>query len=317
MNNLVTPFLKWIGGKQRMISILQDYLPADIAKEGKITTYIEPFLGAGSLFFHIRQHYPNLNCVISDKNEKLMNVYKVLRENVNDLIEILYNLQELYNKASLDERKKYYYEVRNDFNNMEYSISKSQVDNLIQAARFIFLNKTSFNGIYRENKLGEFNTPIGDFKKQKHILFSDRDLLMASKLLQDVEILHGDYTVVDDYINDKTFIYLDPPYRPILQKSNFKEYTKHGQADSFQVGLAKYVKNLDSLGVYVMTSNSDPTEKDPDDNFFQRHYGFCEINEVKATRTVSADKSKRGKISELIITNYNDYLKNYKHKNDK
>lgn len=289
------PFVKWAGGKTQLIDKIDQSIPSRL-KNSKFT-YIEPFVGGGAVLFHILNNYPNLEkVVINDINTDLINTYKTIRDNVNELIKVLQKWEtEYHNLLGNDEAKKeYYYEKRNLFNSR-----KSNKIN--QSALFILLNKTCFNGLFRVNSKNEFNVPIGGYKKP--MICDTENLLAVNLLLQKVVILNGDFEETLKEAQENSFFYFDPPYKPLSETSSFNSYAKDEFNDDEQVRLAKFCEKLDNLGHHWILSNSDVKGKNPNDNFFDDLYKDFQINRVLAKRCINANPEKRGELTELLITN--------------
>lgn len=292
------PFLKWAGGKTQLIYEIEKSLPKDeISKE---FTYVEPFVGSGAVLFWMLNNYPQINkAVINDINEDLINTYRSIASKPNELISILWDLQNDFH--SLEEypekKKEYYYERREQYNTRN-------TDKTTQAALFIFLNRTCFNGLYRVNRKNQYNVPIGSYKMPT--ICDSNNILAVSGLLQKVEILCGDYQETLNHATENTFFYFDPPYKPLSETSSFNSYAKDEFNDDEQIRLRNFCAKLDNLGHKWMVSNSDVKGKDPNDNFFDDIYSDFLISRVKAKRSINANPSKRGGLNELLITNY-DY----------
>ena len=236
---------------------------------------------------------------ISDKNLELINTYKSIRDNVDILIKSLKEMEEQYIPLNNEDRKIYYYEKREEYNSLKIN---SEMNNIEKAILFIFLNKTCFNGLYRVNKKGKFNVPMGAYKKPK--ICDEENLKNVSLTLRNVKIVYADYRESEKFIDDKTFVYIDPPYRPLNITSSFTSYTENDFNDKEQIELAEYINVLNKKGAKIVISNSDPKNNDIDDNFFDKLYKNYNINRVKATRMLNSNASLRGAINELLITNY-------------
>lgn len=300
INVYAKPFLKWAGGKGQLLSQLDDHLPSQL--DGRPFTYIEPFVGGGAMLFHMLQTHPEIHgAVINDINPHLSLAYNVVKERPGELVDSLMAIEKEYNSLKDEEAKKFFYlEIRNVFNS-------EKLGDVDRTKLLIFLNRTCFNGLYRENAKGEFNVPFGRYL---HPTICNADTIFAdSELLNnaDVTVLCGDFTNIRDYIDDDgmNFVYFDPPYRPLSATSSFNSYVKEAFDDSEQVRLRDFAKSLGyTLGMYWMMSNADCSAKNPEDTFFEDIYnGFC-FNRVYASRAINANPSKRGKLSELLITNY-------------
>ena len=291
------PFLKWAGGKGQLLNKFDEMYPQELI-DGQIETYIEPFIGGGAVFFDILQRYKVKRAVIIDLNKELINCYRCIKADVNELIKSLTKLETEFLNTDENERKNYFLKVRNDYNtihlNGKYDFEK--------ASNFIFLNRTCFNGLYRVNSKGEFNVPFGKYKNP--LICDKENLLLISELLQNVEIRFGDYSICKEYITDNTFVYFDPPYRPLLENKSFVNYDKNGFDDDNQKELAEFVKRLSSKGVKIMLSNSDPKNTNPEDNFFDNLYEGFEIDRIYARRMINCQANKRGDITEIVVRNY-------------
>lgn len=295
-NNPGKPFVKWAGGKTQLIAEIKENLPEGIYNQP--FTYIEPFVGSGAILFWMLEEFPNMEkAIINDINKDLTNCYISVKENVEDLIDILYKWQLEYNKIYNNEdlKKIYYYEKRTLFN----SRNSSQIT---QSALFIFLNKTCFNGLYRVNKSNGFNVPIGSSTSFPAICRED-SLRSASKALQKVVILNSDYSETFNHVSENTFFYFDPPYKPLSKTSSFNTYSKDEFNDEEQIRLKQFCDMLNQQGHQWILSNSDVKGKDLNDNFFDDLYNNFEIKRVYARRSINSNSEKRGKLTELLIKN--------------
>ena len=291
------PFIKWVGGKGQLLSEINKLYPVELGKN--INKYAEIFLGGGAVLFDILSKYKLDEVYISDKNLELINTYKSIRDNVDILIKSLKGMEEQYIPLDNKNRKDYYYKKREEYNSLKIN---SEVNNIEKAILFIFLNKTCFNGLYRVNKKGKFNVPMGAYKKPK--ICDEENLKNVSLTLRNVKIVYADYKESEKFIDDKTFVYIDPPYRPLNITSSFTSYTENDFNDKEQIELAEYINVLNKKGAKIVISNSDPKNNDIDDNFFDKLYKNYNINRVKATRMLNSNASLRGAINELLITNY-------------
>lgn len=291
------PFIKWAGGKSQLLHEIRKYYPFD----EKINKYCEPFVGAGAVLFDVLNNFDLKEVYISDINKEAINAYKVIRDDVYGLIELLEEYQNEYKDLTHEERKVIYYRNRDEFNRLK--VLKDS-DRLKRAALFNFLNKTGFNGLYRENLSGGFNVPIGSYKNPK-ILDKD-NLLNVNRKLQNVEIICGDFKKSADFIDKNTFVYFDPPYRPIKPTSNFTSYSKDSFNDEDQIELAEFFKKMDSKSAHLLLSNSDPKNYNSEDDFFDDLYKGFNINRVVAKRFINSDKNNRGFVYELLINNYKE-----------
>lgn len=292
------PFLKWAGGKTQLISEIETRLPGEL-KTGQINAYIEPFVGGGAVFFYIAQRYKSIKqFYLFDINQDLVNCYNVIKEDVESLIKKLKRMQDKFIRLEEPERKEYFLDVRKKFNAVKHYDCGIQT-----IAKLIFLNKTCFNGLYRVNKKGEFNVPFGRYKNPK--ICNAENLRASSNILQKAKIICGDFENCFKYIGQKTFIYFDPPYRPISNTSSFTSYCKERFAQEEQLRLARFCEEkVDARGAKFLLSNSDPKNENPKDHFFEEHYKQFHIDRVKASRMINCKASGRGQINELLITNY-------------
>ena len=291
------PFLKWAGGKGQLLSQLSENLPDRINKEP--FTYIEPFVGGGAMLFYMLQHFGNIRkAVINDVNEDLMLTYRAVKENVEMLISRLDMLERDYLTITDQEgRSQLFYEIRERYN-------QHIGDHIERASQLIFLNKTCFNGLYRVNRKGLFNVPFGRYANpticNAEVLRADSHLLQSIQ----VEICQGDYTQTLQHVDGLTFVYLDPPYRPLNATSSFTSYAKGDFNDDDQRALASFCHCLSEKGCFWMESNADCSAKNPEDTFFEKLYADYRIERVYASRFINANPEKRGKLTELLIMNY-------------
>lgn len=298
------PFLKWAGGKTQLLDELTKRLPEHIFKTMTIERYIEPFVGGGAMFFFLKSKYIIKQSFLFDINRELVIGYKVIQNNPKELINKLRLIEDMYLKKTKEKRKKLYYEIRDIYNNQMLNFDYNNYGNewIERAAFLIFLNKTCFNGLFRQNKKGEFNVPHGSYKNPT--ICDEKNIFEVNKALKDTEIFCDDFTKSEDYIEKDSLVYFDPPYRPINATSNFTSYTKEGFNDEDQIRLACFFERMDKRGAFLMLSNSDPKNKNPKDDFFEKRYSKYKIERIQAKRYINCDASKRGEINELIITNY-------------
>ncbi len=295
----VKPFLKWAGGKNQLLPEIEKYYPF---KDGKTTKYAEPFVGGGAVLFDILDKFDLEAVYISDINKDLIDTYIAVKNNVDNLISMLVLMQNEFVPLSKEERSTYYLDKRKRFNNLK--IKEDVQDNVEKAALFIFLNKTCFNGLYRVNKKGLYNVPIGQYANP--LICDEQNLKSVSDKLKKVIIVCGDYKESSDFIDDKTFVYFDPPYRPLTTTSSFIAYTENLFNDEKQIELANFVDEMDEKGAKIVISNSDPKNVDLEDTFFDDIYSMHNIKRVTASRMINSKSDLRGKISELLISNFKD-----------
>jgi len=269
----IPTFVKWAGGKKQLIEQFKPFFSR------KINRYIEPFVGGGAVLFYILKNFKPKEVFIFDINEELINTYEIIRDDLENLIKELNKLKKLHNKE-------HYYQIRAE--------NPQLLSKLTRASRFIYLNKTCFNGLYRVNSKGGFNVPIGSYKNP--LICPEEDLREISKLLQNVEIIKGDFEECLKYAKKGDFVYFDPPYYP-LKKSSFTTYTKNNFLEKEQEKLKDVFSELDKKGCKVMLSNSDT-------KFIKDLYKKYKISFVRASRMINCDGKNRGKINEVVITNY-------------
>lgn len=278
-NILIAPVLKWVGGKRQLISDIEPLIPK------KISTYVEPFVGGGAVLFHLQPK----KAIINDFNKELMNVYQVIKDNPNELIKVLKEHKELNSED-------YFYEIRSldrrdDFENLS-SVQK--------AGRVIYLNKTCYNGLFRVNRAGFFNTPYGKYKNPS--IVNEVTIKAISNYFNsaNIKFLTGDYKEALKSLRRGAFVYFDPPYMPISSSSSFTGYTEHGFDYEKQVELRDECLKLHDRGVKFLQSNSyspEILELYSDQKVFN-------IEIVKAKRSINSQSDKRGEISEVLIYNY-------------
>ena len=299
-NNEVKPFVKWAGGKKKVLPYIKEYYPFD----NNITKYIEPFVGGGAVLFDILNTFKLNEIHISDTNKELINVYKVIKKCPKDLIIVLTQLENEFIPHTKQWRLNFYNEIRKQYNTLK-TLYTSGPD-IMLAAYFIFLNKTCFNGLYRVNQKDEFNVPMGEYKNPK--ICDSENILMVSKKLKNVIIDCCDYQDTLKYVDSNTFVYLDPPYRPITKTSNFTTYTKEDFNDKDQENLAEYIKKIDIVGGKFLLSNSDPKNENINDDYFDELYKGFYIKRIEVGRSINSNGEKRGKINELLVDNIGGLL---------
>ncbi|MEG1631200.1 MAG: DNA adenine methylase [Anaerovoracaceae bacterium] len=292
------PFIKWAGGKGQLLKEMRKNYPVELGKS--ITKYCEPFVGGGAVLFDILESYELNEIYINDINAELINTYRMVQENVSSLIGKLMYMQNEYIPLDTIERKEYYYHMRQQFNDEKTNGDK--FINLDKAALFIFLNKTCFNGLYRVNSKGGFNVPMGAYKNP--MICDENNLMEISRALQNVQIHCGDYSESASFVDENTFVYFDPPYRPLTETASFTSYTENAFDDTAQIALAQYVGELTGKGSKIVVSNSDPKNINEHDNFFDILYEAHKIQRVEAKRMINCQSESRGTISELLIANF-------------
>ncbi|PWL73857.1 modification methylase [Candidatus Gastranaerophilales bacterium] len=271
-NSQTYPLVKWVGGKRQLMFELLKNMPKSYNR------YFEPFIGGGALFFELQPE----NGYISDRNPELINLYSVVRDNVYELIRDL-------NKHEVS--KEYFLKIRNLDRTDEYNL----LSDVEKASRFIYLNRTCFNGMYRVNSQGQFNVPFGNYKNPR--IVDANNLINCSKLLKNTEIRCADFSEVLNKVEKADFVYFDPPYVPLNETSSFTSYTKEGFDIDMQFKLREVCDELDALGVKFMLSNSDT-------KLVNELYSNYEIKKVFASRAINANASGRGRITEVLVKNY-------------
>lgn len=265
-------------------------LPQGI-RTGEIDTYVEPFVGGGAVFFYMAQRYEGIKSFyLFDINNDLVNCYNAIKNDVDSLIDELRKLEREFLPLKKSARKDFYYRIRDEFNSDRHT------------AKLIFLNKTCYNGLYRVNRKDQFNVPFGYYKNPT--ICDAENLESVSQVLQKAEIICADFEKSDKYIDDKTFVYFDPPYRPLSPTASFTSYSKDDFNEDEQVRLARFCRNINAKDARFLLSNSDPKNEDAKDHFFEDQYKGFRIDIVKAARLINCKASGRGQINELLITNY-------------
>ena len=277
----IKPFIKWAGGKSQLLDEIRKKYPP------KIERYCEPFVGGGAVMLDVLANCKPREVMINDINKELVNTYKQVQ------------MQEKFWKADTEERKIIYTSERNRFNELKFATDNK--NNVELAALFIFLNKTCFNGLYRVNRDGLFNVPIGSYKFPP--ICDSENLRTISKLMKNVIIHCGNYSECYDFIDSQTFVYIDPPYRPLTVTSSFTSYSENKFGDNEQIELGKFVDKVSSKGATIVLSNSDPKNVDDKDEFFDDLYGKYNIQRVSAKRRINSKGDKRNNVNELLISN--------------
>ena len=274
-NKLVAPVVKWVGGKRQLLSEISPLLPK------RITSYYEPFLGGGAVLFSIQPS----KAIVNDLNSDLITVYEVIRDDVEELID---NLKKHENSSE------YFYTIRDMDRNKETYAAMSKVE---RASRLIYLNKTCFNGLFRVNSSGEFNSPFGHYKNPN--IVNEPVLRAVNKYFSssNITFCNEDFAVTLGRISKGSFVYLDPPYDPVSDTANFTGYNRGGFDRNEQIRLKQCCDELTQRGVKFMLSNSATT-------FIKELYKDYDISIVQAKRAINSDAGKRGAIEEVLIRNY-------------
>lgn len=276
-----SPFVKWAGGKAQILSQLQPFFPAGFER------YIEPFVGGGAVFFHLHRQgrLSRKPSLLIDSLEELIDCYRAIQNRVEDLI------LELQRHEPHKHDKEYFYEVRAWDRARDYA----QRDEIERAARFLFLNRICYNGLYRVNQRGEFNVPFG--RHRNPTICAAENLRAVSRALREVVLRAGDFTLCLETAAPGDFVYLDPPYDPLSDTANFTSYTSQDFGAEDQRRLAELFRTLDRRGCQVMLSNSST-------QFIRDLYVGYEQIEVRANRAISSKGTARGPIPELLVMNY-------------
>ena len=282
MDYKITKFVKWAGGKGQLLEQYKPLFPK------KFNRYFEPFVGSGAVFFHVKEAYNPKEAIISDINDELIAAYKVVRDDVESLILEL----KQHKQYHVSEGKNYYLKMREKDQNLLSDVEK--------AARFIYLNKTCFNGLYRVNSKGKFNVPMGDYKNPD--IIQEDKLRAISMLIKNTDIRLMPFENVINLAEKGDFVYFDPPYYPLTKGKNFTSYTKDVFMEEEQTKLFEIFRELDKKGCFVMKSNIDT-------DFVKNLYKDYNIKIVRASRSINSDASKRGKVNELVIMNYHPNTK--------
>lgn len=268
----IYPIVKWVGGKRQLMFELIKNMPKSYNR------YFEPFIGGGALFFELQPE----QAYISDMNDELINLYSIVRDNVYELIDDL---------SKHEVSKEYFLEIRNIDRTEKYA----ELSDVERASRFIYLNRTCFNGMYRVNSQGQFNVPFGHYKNPR--IIDENNLLNCSELLKKTEIKCADFSEILTKVQKGDFVYFDPPYVPLNETSSFTSYTKDGFDIDMQFKLRDVCDELDSMSVKFMLSNSDT-------KLVNELYANYEIKKVFASRQINANADGRGKITEVLVRNY-------------
>lgn len=297
------PILKWAGGKTQLLPTIKENLPKELLNN-QIDTYIEPFFGGGALFFELLKDFSFKKVVLNDFNKELFVLYSAIQKDVNALVKALGEKEESYLSLDTEGRKAYYYDTREKFNLEleEFNFDKFSKSWATRAASILFLNRTCFNGLFRVNKKGQFNVPQGSYKNPK--ILNEVRLRAVSAALKDVEFFCGDYEAIRGFVNDKTLIYYDPPYRPLNMTSSFKSYSANDFNDEEQIRLGQFYRDMDKLGAKQILSNSDPKNTNEEDNFFDDIFEGYEIQRVLASRRINSKSASRGDITEILVKNF-------------
>jgi DNA adenine methylase len=298
------PFLKWVGGKGQLLNQFERYYPSEL-RNRRLKKYSEPFLGGGAVFFEVMQKFNMESAYVSDVNKDLVLAYWVVQQKPEQLIDFLERYQKQFDTTPVEERNNLYLEIREHFNQQRFEINyKKLSDNWIpRAAQLIFLNKTCFNGLFRLNSKGGFNVPFGKYSKPT--ILDESNIWAVSEVLQKAEIRIAAYHECFEKVDNQSFVYFDPPYRPLSKTSSFTTYSGNEFGDRDQIKLATFFKKLDiEREPKLMLSNSDPKNENPNDDFFENIFIDYKFYRVSANRAINCNGDKRGAVNEIVITNY-------------
>lgn len=295
------PFIKWAGGKKNLLPEIKKRYPFE---KNTSFSYVEPFVGGAAVGFDVLSSYDVSRSCFLDINAELVNTYWEVRDNVHELIYELSKMEKDYLPLNNEERQLYYTKVRDRYNTLKQIENPTWRHSNEKAVLFIFLNKTCFNGLYRVNKQGLFNVPMGAYKKPK--ICDEQILIRASQIMKNADtwIKAKDYTYCENFVDSNTFVYIDPPYRPLNKTSNFTNYTAQSFNDDDQIKLAEFVRKLDKRGAKILVSAANPKNIDEKDDFMDNLYKGFTIERVSANRSINCKGNGRGSISELLIRNY-------------
>lgn len=302
INNL-KPIIKWAGGKTKIYPQIEKKLPSDLFN-GKIKNYYEPFLGGGAVFFSIIQKVKFEKCIISDINEELILFYNVVKNDPEKLIHFIDKYYKEYLNLSEVDKEKYYYDLRTSYNYERFNISYNDYSYLFipRAAQLLFLNRTCYNGLFRQNLRGEFNVPFG--KNYSPPVMDKNSIIEISKILKNVDVKCDDFqNVCEEIDGSNSFVYFDPPYKPISKKGGFTNYHKSNFTEKDQIRLLSTFNYLNSKNVKMMLNNS-CVNKDINAVSIESYYEAYNIDYIKSSSTMSSKIEHRKIINELVITNY-------------
>lgn len=276
------PFLKWVGGKGQLLEQFENLLPK------QYNSYFEPFIGGGAVFFSKAPKKAHIN----DINKTLIQTYTHIKEDVEKIIKSLKDLEKEFISKDQIQRKEFYYSLREKYNSLP-------AEDFNKALYFLFFNKTAFNGVYRENSKGGFNVPMGSYTNPK--IVDEENIRSVSETLKNTKITSGSFVEAVKDAKAGDFVYFDPPYHPLSETSSFTSYSKDSFTKEDQIKLRDLFVELDKRGVYVMLSNSSAP-------FIKEIYSNYKQIPVYATRMINSKSDGRGKISEVVIVNYQPLL---------
>lgn len=299
--NDARPFLKWAGGKRQLLDQFKKHFPKELCAQGKIKHFYEPFLGSGAVFFWVVQHCNIKKSYLNELNPEIYLCYVAIKKDVETLISSLRAYDMKYKSCNDKGKEAIFYKLREDYNTSRKSTDFKKYNSQsspLRVAMTIFLNRTCFNGLYRVNSKGGFNVPFGRYHSPK--ICDAENLRKVSKILQNVEITNEDFSVIKKKIKGDSFVYFDPPYKPVSETAKFTAYSVGSFNDQDQERLAKLVREIDkATEAKIMLSNSAPKS-----DYFERLYSGFRIEKLSANRLINCIAEKRGKVNEILVMNY-------------
>ena len=286
--------VRWVGGKNRLIPEIDQRIPKDI--NAQYDTYVEPFVGGGSVMFHILNNYNFKKIYVNDKNKELINLYLAIKNFPKEMVDKIEKLDLKYLSLDVSKKKEMYHLIRKNYNRIKL---KDEKINIEKANLLMFLMRMCFNGIYRVNKKGEFNTSIGNFLTRSFRKITKEEIFAISEQLENVIFFSKNFSELEDLISDKTFFYLDPPYLPETDKQEHIRYTPDGFSIDEQKRLKEFIDKINLKGGKFILSNSDT-----ENGFFYDLYKEYVIDKVKIKRLISGKNEFRKEITELMIKNF-------------
>ena len=286
--------VRWVGGKNRLIPEIDKRIPKDI--NAQYDTYVEPFVGGGSVMFHILNNYNFKKIYVNDKNKELINLYLAIKNFPKEMVDKIEKLDLKYLSLDVSKKKEMYHLIRKNYNRIKL---KDEKINIEKANLLMFLMRMCFNGVYRVNKKGEFNTSIGSFLTRSFRKITKEEIFAISEQLENVNFFSKDFSELEDLISDKTFFYLDPPYLPETDKQEHIRYTPDGFSIDEQKRLKEFINKINLKGGKFILSNSDT-----ENGFFYDLYKEYVIDKVKIKRLISGKNEFRKEITELMIKNF-------------
>ena len=299
--NNAKPFLKWAGGKRQLLNQFKKHFPKELSEQGTIKYFHEPFLGSGAVFFWVAQHCNIKKAYLNELNPEIYLCYIAIKKGVGAVIANLKDYDTQYKSCTDKCKETLYYKIREEYNTSRETINFKKYNPHAapkRAAMTIFLNRTCFNGLYRVNSKGAFNVPFGRYHSPR--ICDTENLKNVSKILQNVDVSNEDFSIVKRKIKEDSFIYFDPPYKPLSETAKFTAYSAGSFGDKDQERLAILVREIDKANkAKIMLSNSAPKS-----NYFKQLYSGFRIEKISASRLINCVAEKRGKINEILVMNY-------------